>query len=249
MMLTDRRGFFIAASSAALTLFYRTKSYRTFTGPRLNIILIDTEDAAAADVRRGVAMGVDEASRSAQLFGGWVRLSESRETTDALSVVIGGTTLPQAISLSDDAVASEGLYLNVAVGDAAVRDRCVREVFHFAPADGPRRVVAWSPLLVRFGADTLNKRYRHRYQLDMTPLAWTSWFAVKVAWEASLAGKATTSRDLLKILERPSSKFDGHKGEPLYFDARHQLVQPVYTPDGAAAATVASTSPACKWKE
>jgi hypothetical protein len=246
-MLTDRRGFLVAASTAAMSILYRTKAYRYAGGPRLNIVLVDGADPISVDVRRGVTMGVDEAARSAQLFGGSARLVDSsHDATDVLSVFIGGTSLARAMALSDDAAASGGLYFNVAVDDAGLRDRCVREVFHFAPVG--HGAVAWSPKLFRFGADTLNKRYRDRYQLDMTPVAWTSWFAVKVAWEASLQGKAANSKQLLNVLERPSSRFDGHKGEPLYFDAQHQLVQPLYAADGSAVTAAEPTTRTCKWK-
>jgi hypothetical protein len=248
-MLSDRRGFLVAASAAAMSILFRAKAYRPTVGPRLNIVLVDDADPISADIKRGVTMGVDEAARSAQLFGGSARLVDStHDATDALAVFIGGASVTRATAIGDDAASTGSLYFNVAVGDETLRERCVREVFHFAPVDARDGAVAWSPKLFRFGADTLNKRYRDRYQRDMTPVAWTSWFAVKVAWEASLEGKATNPKQLLDVLERPSTRFDGHKGEPLYFDANHQLVQPLYAADGAPVSATPSTTRMCKWK-
>ena len=62
----------------------------------------------------------------------------------------------------------------------------------------------------------------------MTEEAWQGWCAVKIAWEAALRSRATTIAELSTYLERASARFDAHKGEALYFNARHELVQPLY---------------------
>src|SRR3954468_25104908 len=103
-MLTDRRGFLVAASSAALTFILRSRSNGEFSNPRLNIVLVESDDPLVADIRRGVAMGVDEALRSAQLFGGSVKLTEATNESPAapepLSVFIGRLGDPMTTSAS-----------------------------------------------------------------------------------------------------------------------------------------------------
>ena len=106
---------------------------------------------------------------------------------------------------------------------------CVREVFHVASGSWG---VTWLPTLTRFGADSLNKRYRARYQTGMTPTAWCSWFAVKCAWESALKSRASNAADLIAYLESPRARFDGHKGVALYFDGTHELRQPMYDEKG-----------------
>ena len=89
--------------------------------------------------------------------------------------------------------------------------------------------VAWDPSLTRFGADTLNERFRARFSRPMTAEAWLGWFAVKVLWESSLRARSTDSKMLMQYMARDGTQFDGHKGRPLSFRAwDHQLRQPIY---------------------
>ena len=82
---------------------------------------------------------------------------------------------------------------------------------------------------MRFGADTLNDRFRKRFGESMTSVAWTSWFAVKVLWEASLRMKSADAKQIAEYLTRDTTQFDGHKGRPLSFRPwDHQLRQFLY---------------------
>jgi hypothetical protein len=116
------------------------------------------------------------------------------------------------------------------VTDLRPEDRiCRREVFHVASGSWG---VTWLPTLKRFGADSLNRRYRDRYAAGMTATAWCAWFAVKCSWEAALKSKATDAAGLIAYLESPAARFDGHKGVALFFDGAHQLRQPMYDEKG-----------------
>ena len=61
----------------------------------------------------------------------------------------------------------------------------------------------------------------------MTPDAWCGWVAVTAIAEAALNARSLapgpTSPMLLRAL-----RFGGYKSQPLYFDARQQLVQPTH---------------------
>ena len=159
-------------------------------------------------------MAVEEAQRAAQLFGGTVGIGAG----PGLRVVVGG--VPRG---TIDAV-----HMNVL--DLRPEDRvCRREVFHVASGSWG---VTWLPTLTRFGADSLNRRYRERYATAMSAAAWCSWFAVKCSWEAALKSKATGTAGLIAYLESPAARFDGHKGVALHFDGAHQLRQPMYDEKG-----------------
>jgi hypothetical protein len=176
-------------------------------GPTLRILI----PAGDLDVRRGADMSADEARRSAAMFGGRVELTEYSDTArpgiwfmiGSDSTVIDMTTRPMGPT-------------------------CRKRGFDLAPSTG----LAWHPGLVRFGADSLNKRFVSRYRTTMSSAAWCSWFAVKCVWEASLRSRASDSASLAAYLERQGTAFDGHKGVPLRFDASHRLVQPIYATDG-----------------
>lgn len=163
------------------------------------------------DALRGAKMSADEVRRAAEMFGGQVTFAAEApvDRPGRLRVVIGS---------------SDPVYMNIMSVDAS----CRRDTFDVAAPEG---TFAWSPGLRRFGADTLNRRYRDRYHASMSSWAWCGWFAVKCAWEAALRSKASDGAALIAYLERPTTRFDGHKGSPLYFDASHRLVQPLY--DGA----------------
>jgi hypothetical protein len=60
----------------------------------------------------------------------------------------------------------------------------------------------------------------------MTADAWCGWVAVKAIAEAALRARSLAPADVADALR--ALRFDGHKGQPLYFDARQQLVQPTY---------------------
>lgn len=96
-------------------------------------------------------------------------------------------------------------------------------------ADAGAGATAWDPSLQRFGADTLNQRYRARFGRPMTSNAWTAWMAIKILWESSLRTRSSESGAIVRYLARDTTQFDGHKGRPLSFRAwDRQLRQPLY---------------------
>jgi hypothetical protein len=162
------------------------------------------------DARRGAEMSADEARHAAALFGGKVEFGLTRSAERARLCVAVGDASPVFMGLDSGTP-------------------CRRDTFLIAPVPG---ALAWHPSLTRFGADTLNKRYRARFQAGMTSAAWCGWFAVKCAWEAALRSRAGSGAELAEWLEQPTSRFDGHKGAPLYFDRAHVLAQPTYDERG-----------------
>lgn len=86
------------------------------------------------------------------------------------------------------------------------------------------RVVAWHPTLFRFGATQLNQRFERRFGEPAGELEWAGWVAVKIAGEALLRqAEGESLEDSLRM-----SRFDGQKGEALYFGEDGELVQPLY---------------------
>jgi hypothetical protein len=195
--------------------------------------------------RLGFDLGVAEARRSAQLFGGTITVTElprSRAPDAArLDVIVGGTTRDQCIALAAEASRIGAIFMNVGCADDALRgNQCRRRMFHVAPSDAMLRdavamsgaagtATAWDSTLEKFGADTLNGRFRSATGAAMTSEAWLAWVAPKIAWEASLRVRDVGGPALTEYLERDSTQFDGHKGRPLGFRAwNHQLRQPLY---------------------
>jgi hypothetical protein len=208
MLLIQRREFLGLIAAAGLARASGPSGRRQ--PPMLRLSLSDS----SRDVERGVDMGVAEAQHAASLFGGTVAIGDG----PGLSVVIGG--VPSA--------AVHDVYMNVV--DLSPESRgCRREVFHIASGSWG---VTWLPALTRFGADSLNKRYRSRYGAGMTPAAWCAWFAVKCSWEAALKSKATSTTELIAFLQSPEARFDGHKGTALFFDGANELRQPMYDNNG-----------------
>jgi hypothetical protein len=193
---------------------------RRLPAPSLRLTLI----GGNTDEKRGGEMALEEAARAAQLFGGGIELAEAPGSGARVRVAFDGGT--------------DALYF-----DLTRASGCARDAFGIATSTG----WAWVPALTRFGADSLNKRYRARYGEPMTSDAWCAWFAVKCAWEAALKSGARDAKGLITYLERPSSRFDGHKGVALFFDASHRLVQPAYDARGEELPRTAN-SPKCDWK-
>jgi hypothetical protein len=203
-------------------------------------------DVSAVARTRGLQLGLDEARHAAALFGGAIELTPitvAAVATQRLSAVIGGDTTDDCASLSAAASAARVLHLNIGCSSDELRGaRCRPETFHVAPSEAMLRdavaqaghpadawAAAWDPSLVRFGADTLNQRFRARFGQSMTADAWTAWVAIKMLWEASLRARATDSAAIGAYLRAESTQFDGHKGRPLSFRSwDQQLRQPVY---------------------
>jgi hypothetical protein len=267
MSSLDRRDFLGLLAMTALPLAGMIRRTRS---PRMKARLLVTivGDNARAAVVRGAEMGVEEAQHAARLFDGEVTLRvvpdpKLVKRDEGVHVLLDSRGLGREPGGSSTVAASIGaLFMNVLDGSDDFRAACFRHVVHIAPpaptrhasgASGDDDVVAWHPTLSRFGADTLNKRYRARTGAGMDEQVWAGWFAVKCAWEATLRSKASTAHELLSYIERETTRFDGHKGSALYFDRRHQLVQPLYIVRGGTVLSEIPPEPAdhtaeCTWK-
>lgn len=165
----------------------------------------------ASDERalRGAQLGAEEAGRTAGLLGARFELVTD---LDGVMAVVGQAEHP-------------GVPLLTTGEPGPPRPN----VFHVSSSQAERRaalarwggeggqVVDWHPSLTRFGAEQLNSRFESRFGAPMDSLAWASWMAVKIAAELALRAMP---------LER--LRFDGHKGEPLWFGEDHCLRQPLY---------------------
>jgi hypothetical protein len=254
----DRRDFIgRLAAAVALPSALISREWRAPAGPTLVVTHCRHLEEVMDRSRDGMDMGVEEAQRAAAMFGGSVTsrfipfggnpIAGQPEpppppidaVPGALQIVIPGV---MAESLWRHTIASAktagAIVFNANSWTNEPYTSCERHVFHVRRSPRSLRTVRasthgtsgtielWSPTLTRFGADTLNKRFRSRGGNRMDSSAWAAWFAVKCAWEAMLQSKATTPAELIAQLEK--SRFDGHKGVALYFDAHHELVQPLY---------------------
>jgi hypothetical protein len=107
--------------------------------------------------------------------------------------------------------------------------------------------VLWHHTLTRFGAAQLNDRFRRRFGDVMTSPAWAGWAAMKILTESALRSRSARGVDIARYMTSLTGRFDGHKGEPLSFDARSgELRQPLYViaGEGSAARVVAELSTA-----
>lgn len=165
---------------------------------------------AALAVTRVIRVGCVADSRGAQLGA-----EEAGRTAELLGARFELTTDLEGVV----AVIGPGVDLLIPGG----------KVFHVSssPAerlerwDGEGEVVDWHHSLTRFGAEQLNSRFEARFGAPMDSLAWASWLAVKIAAEMALRG-----RPLEKL------RFDGHKGQPLWFQG-NRLRQPLYVVKGS----------------
>ncbi|HET7464883.1 MAG TPA: ABC transporter substrate-binding protein [Longimicrobium sp.] len=226
---------------------------------RIGLLLPDSaaRTAVMVSAAHGVRMGVDEAARSASLFGRTVVLVEGADAErlvreGRVQALLGGFETGGCQALADAAQRLGVLFFDLGCGADELRGAgCRANAFHVAPsaameADAARmaggvdgRVVAWDARLERFGADQLNQRFRARYGEGMDSQGWVGWFAVKVLWESTLRARSAKPAALIAYLRSDAGQFDGHKGRPLSFRTWDgQLRQPLYvtssTPAGPA---------------
>lgn len=209
----------------------------------------------------GVQLGVEEARHAAALFGGDVVLTTADSGSgrgdpaaasemmhrEHVIAVIGGADAETCAAIADACERRGRIHMNVGCTDDVLRGaRCHAHAFHVAASErmardaraqahaGPAAaVMLWDPALKRFGAGTLNERFRARFSRAMTASAWAGWFAVKVLWEASLRERSSQPAGIARYLSSTTTQFDGHKGRPLSFRAwDHQLRQPLYVRSG-----------------
>lgn len=220
---------------------------------RIGVVAGDNRNASPAHARQqGVSMGVDEAQRAARLFGGSIEMvstTAANARSHRLSALLGGDDAASCAALARAAATAGILYFNTACTSDALRgSQCNQSAYHVVPSDAMLRdavalarasdhgaaaaslvAVAWDPSLVRFGADTLNTRFRSRFGTGMSPDAWGAWFAVKILWESALRARSGSAAAIAEFLARDTTQFDGYKGRPLSFRPwNHQLRQPVY---------------------
>jgi hypothetical protein len=213
--------------------------------PALRIGVVQTATNPSRDHELGITLGVDEARHAAQLFGGSIETVPVARPTDEnrrLSAIIGGND-DDCAAWGAHAAKMGNVYMNVCcTADALRGTQCSAAAFHVVPSDAMYRdaiamtggstgdeAAAWDSSLSRFGADTLNQRFRTRFQTGMTSLAWAAWMAVKILWESALRQKSAEGSAIAIYLMRDSTQFDGHKGQPLSFRPwDHQLRQPIY---------------------
>lgn len=254
----SRRAFIRRAALAAATVPsvpWRIAGWRAgdaSTPLRIGLLPSPAPSDAVTGRTRGIQLGVEEARHAAVLFGGSLELVSTDAATlreRALSAVLGGDGLESCLALAREADAAGIVFMNVACTEDRLRGAdCHATMFHVIPSESMyrdalvashaasgARATAWDASLARFGADTLNERFRAKFKAPMTSDAWLGWFAVKVVWESSLRARSTDARMLMRYMARDGVQFDGHKGRPLSFRAwDHQLRQPVYIADPAA---------------
>ena len=209
-------------------------------------------DSSTTSSRDGVTLGIEEAQRTAKLFG-WqvtvVRIPDSLAVIDGehragseVTAIVGDLTTTSSTNLNG---ASGPLLLDIGKGSqdapAACADRTFRLLSPSASASSPgtrdtgagtrEADVAWHPALVRFGAAQLNDRYRKRFGREMDERAWAGWMSIKILVDAALRTRTSDQCSLERFLLGTEGRFDGHKGVPLYFDpVTRELVQPLYAP-------------------
>ena len=226
-------------------------------GDTLRIGLVVPDSAARTpemrSAARGVVMGVEEAARSAALFGRTVRLLEGADASrlvgeGRVQALLGGFGDGECRALGDLAQSRGVVFVDLGCDGDALRGReCRRASFHVAPSAAMRAdalaqagmsgggVEMWDARLERFGADQLNQRFRARFGEGMDSQGWAGWFAVKMLWESALRARSAEPAALLRWLEGDAAQFDGHKGRPLSFRAwDHQLRQPLYVTSPSA---------------
>jgi hypothetical protein len=243
----DRRTFIGRALAAVLSPratsqpWYRSQLPKT---PILRVGLLASQPTYRQR-HAGALLGIEEAEHAAELFGGraeLIPLDDLARLPSGLAAIIGDERDDHCRMLNaQQRTAKAPLFMNVACSSDALRAAdCRASTFHVYPSDamlrdaatqsgGAPEVVAWDSSLKRFGADTLNGRFKKRFGFGMSPYAWASWFAVKALWESALRVKSADPSALAEFLTRDTTQFDGHKGRPLSFRRwDHQLRQFVY---------------------
>jgi hypothetical protein len=235
-----------AVALAAIPIFRRqANAWRAPSPLRIGVVSSEMRNDQSITAL-GIQLGIDEATHAAALFGGSIELvplATSSLREHRLSAVIGGVDLEGCTTLAAAADSAGVAFMNAGCSSDQLRgSACRSTTFHVVPSDAMYRdalaqahssgnavAVAWDPSLARFGADTLNERFRAKFGRPMAAEAWLGWIAVKVLWESSLRARSTDAKMLMRYMARDGTQFDGHKGRPLSFRQwDHQLRQPVY---------------------
>jgi hypothetical protein len=142
---------------------------------------------------------------------------------DAIEVAAGEDVVVWCSRAAPPASLAEGKTMVAGIGEPGQLPEDVKALW----------TTDWHASLQPYGAAQLNDRYRARFRDEaMSAPAWRGWFAVKALVESSLAARDPASTDVRDHLH--SGAWDGHKGEPLRFDAHGDLQQPVYVIEARA---------------
>jgi hypothetical protein len=210
--------------------------------PALHLTLM--EPVVPHDYSDGFTFGLEEATRSLSLFQRRLvtqrslaldNIAQSTVVISALTEVDGLLHLAHAVSVP---------ILNIGCDRDEVRGTvCPRNLFHVVPsrsalqqAAGSSPIVLWHHALERFGAAQLNERFARAQHRPMTGSDWAAWMALKIAVEVWLRSRSNDPAVLGVALAAPTTRFDGHKGVPLFFRPSDlELRQPLYaiTAEGA----------------
>ena len=92
------------------------------------------------------------------------------------------------------------------------------------------RAVSWEATIDAYGGREYNARFRLRFDGEpMDSVAWATFHAVKILFEAVFFGGASGAEAALKYMTLPTSVFDLHKGIAVTFrDWDHQLRQSMF---------------------
>lgn len=247
-----RRAFL--ARAIVIGAICRTRAAGRRSAPVLRIGVVTRGVGDGSPALLGARLGAEEASHSAALFGAGsveVTVGSMNEVLahNVVALLASEASTEDCLHLASVAGERGTLFFNTNCADDSLRgEHCQTSAFHVAPsramsidavdeagrqagAQLPKgtAAVAWDPSLERFGADTLNNRFRNRFNTPMTAEAWCAWFAVKAIGEASLRTHSADAKAIAAYLRSATAQFDGHKGRPLSFRAwDNQLRQPVY---------------------
>jgi ABC-type branched-subunit amino acid transport system substrate-binding protein len=216
---------------------------------RIGHVVSAMTDTSESESALGLRLGLEEAQHAGRLFGVVVEMVTDNDADRLVrqhrpNVIIGGSTADACVRLGELAAAEGTLFFNIGCASNALRGAaCRRNTFHIAASErmrnaalaqanaatGKAEVLLWHESLERYGAGQLNPRFRDRFEKGMGSDAWTGWMAVKIASETCFRATTCAASELLAALERPTTRFDGHKGRPLSFRlGDHQLRQPLY---------------------
>jgi len=202
----------------------------------------------ATSLARGITLGIEEAQRSARLFG-WdvvaVKPPESVGGDDAIQFLKRSNVTAIVGNLADtlQKPLTNRHPVMIAAGRRMRGAPCNENEFHVLPLLDSAQwnsvgrpgsfasyagLLAWDSSLERFGAAQLNERYQRRFGSPMDEEAWAGWMSVKIVLDAVLRIKSAEPCALERFLLSADARFDGHKGVQLFFDPQtRELIQPL----------------------
>ena len=238
----------LGAGVLLLSALPRTLHAPIATPPRIAVIA----PSQSGSWLFGARLGMEEAREIAhemrrelhvvEIVPGTRLAAAAAHEAEAGTVVLVAGEDGEAWDALEEAVVSHELVLRDARPRHPRDAPCLPRVFRVGlPAgsrDTDRTPALWHRSIVAEGVAELDERFRRRFGRAMDGAAWAGWFAVKVAAAATLGVDAPAPDRVEDFLRSQAAAFDGHKGEPLRFDAvDRRLIQRAYAvgDDGAAA--------------